>query len=261
MSCIVSISNGLSGGGVYTAGGGALPTAVGYQASWAIDGLMERPWRRGAAMTQHKIVVETSGVRPMNLIAAFDLRPLAPAVTATVDVYTSLEGRAGVFVKVGTLDQNARGDGALRLPGHMARSVRFDVTLSAAADCICGELWAGAASALPLAPVQVGRDVARATKRRESPGGSTWATKQAEPREVFVLPFPPMGEEFDAVFSTVLDAAEGDARPVVIVPDSDDLAGVYHGRLTGGDSRTMPADGYWRGRQIAFTESGRVLRG
>lgn len=266
MSCIVSTKNVLRGGTVISAAGGALPTAPGYSSSDVIDGTVERCWRRGVAVNRHQIMVELPAAGPCEMVAVFDLRPIGSAATVQyVQVYTSTGDRNGPHTLRGYLDFNsARGDGSILLPSWtQIRTVYLDVFLSAPSDVILGEMWAGHPDYLPLAPVQIGRHVERAVSMRESMGGTTWATKRAEPRLSISLPFPPLDDKGDGnhAFASVFEAAGGRLRSVVVIPDSSVPSAVYHGRLVSADGSTMAADHYWRGRALEFTESGRVLRG
>jgi hypothetical protein len=208
-------------------------------------------------------MVQLAAAVPVDLVAAFDLRPIGTTTVGVtgVEVYTSAGDKDGPFAKIGSLAMNARGDGALRTPGATARTIYLDVLLSGDADLIFGEFWAGPAVAFPVAPVQLDRDPLRNNASRESPGGTTWATKRAERREVFGLPLPPLTDGEDAAASAILDALEGSLRPVVLVPDASAIASVYHGRLSDADPRSFGLDRYWDGRALSFTESGRVLRG
>lgn len=233
-------------------------TAPGYAAANLLQGGIDLPWQGSSAATQHDFWFRLPAGMQVDFAAAFDVQASAGTVTAVSLAYSTAWPVVS-STTIGALSMGERGDGSLSLDVPVSYAVvGLRITTSTAALLSVGGIWIGRKTDLSrmYATRQDTLDYAVIANVSESRGVRTAELSDYITR--LSLGFDRLlNSERDEVLAAV-KAVRGQRCHLVIVPNSDEPAAVYHGRLQAQHQWAVdyPVN---TGLALQFTESGRAL--
>lgn len=230
-------------------------TAPGYSTADLCDGTLGRAWRTNVEASVFRINILLPTPRPISFVGLFDVRAYRESVTPPRVTYVRCgDAVYGAGAPVIAEAQPRRGDAGMTFSRRTAGSWYVEIGLSIAAAISIGEIVLGDPFEMPTHFRAWERDDKRSTIRN-----GDYATKAAQRRMHLSCDWAALTEDDHATMLDIIDPAEGALRPVVLIPDLDTPAELYHGTLADSHPHAQGPDPYHTGHTIPFTESRRPL--
>lgn len=230
--------------------------ADGYDRENLWRGGIARAWRSAVGLTTATLEFHT-GLQPIDFVAVFAARMVTSSISSVRVRRHDTFGGPGTLV--GTIELDARGDGALVLPVPIA-AASWSITISAAAPSLLsvGEVWMGRADDTIRAPATISetRDAHTIVNLTEAMGRRT--ARLTQPTRSYSIDWPPMDREESDALMRLFDATQGASRPCVLIPEEIGVGPVY-GWLDDTMGRSIDPSRWWSGMGLTFHEEGRGL--
>jgi len=234
-------------------------TAVGYDPLDLTRGEIAESWMSESSGLVHDIDVRIDNGNPPTLAAIFGVGGAPTRRPALIQIFRGFGWPISSAFLQGSMSLNSRGD-ASALLGTLsgAQALRFRISFAGTAQCSVGRIWVGSHMTLPRSYAQREDAPEYSVVENVSEARSVFAHELADYVEKFRLGFGRLTKsERDAV-RAIFDSVRGSRRPLVLIPDHTDMAGVYHGRIGKALPHKIDFPEYM-GLTLDFTESGRAL--
>lgn len=234
-------------------------SAPGYSLADLSDGTLGRAWRSdpGIGTTAYRFTFTLPAAVKVSLIAALDLRIYS--TTARISrVACGVGTWSGAASELAFVTSLHRGDAGLSFAPQTSATWWIAITLSGTlaglAPISIGEVVIGDPLKVATHFRAWDRNDQRATIRN-----GDYATRAASRRMRLSCEWAALQEADHAMMLDVIDPAEGGLHPVLLIPDLDAPAELYHGTLDDSHPHAQGPDQYHTGHGIQFVESRRPL--
>lgn len=231
-----------------------IATAPNYKSTDLCDGTLGRAWRTNDTATVFRFNLLFPTPRPVSFCGVFDVRTYREGASPRVlyvrcgdTIYSS--GAPWIAES-----EPRRGDAGMTFKRRTADTWYVEIGLSSSASISVGEIVLGDPLLMPRHFRAWTRDDRRATIRN-----GDYATKAAQRRMHLECDWAALTEDDHGALLEAIDPADGALRPVVLIPDLDTPAEVYHGTLGDSHPHAQGPDPYHTGHGLEFVESRRPL--
>lgn len=231
---------------------------TGYSNASLTDDVLAKAWRSSAAASTFLPYFDRTSATPTPItwVGVFDLS----CVTTTESIkYVVVDDSPDniAMTERARFTLNSRGDGG-RFAYCPQRYIRLSIVTTGSTKIDCGLIVGGYAVMLPKQFTRRQQSRDRGVVLNETEGGGVYTGRLRSYRHMINLDWSALDEYQHNALVAAEEAAGGSYTPIVLVPDTNKPAELYHGRIEE-QTWTQNPGALYEGHALAFKESGRAL--